>query len=392
MGVDSDAPPGETARCFLLDWVASKETIVTLSRVAIERIDVSTHTVPTDFPESDGTLEWNSTTLVLVHSYAGGKYGLGYTYADTATAVLIRDLLAEVVKDQDAMSPVSNWNAMVSRTRNLGRPGITSMAISAVDIALWDLKARLLDLPLVTLIGAVRESVPIYGSGGFTSYSDDQLRGQFGRWVDLGITRVKMKVGREPQDDARRVGVARSAIGPDTELFVDANGAYSRKQALAQARRFADFNVSWFEEPVSSDDLAGLRLLRDRGPAGMDIAAGEYGYEAGYFRRMLSAAAVDVLQADATRCGGVTGFLQASAVCEAHHLPLSAHTAPTVHTNLGCATTPLRHLEYFYDHVRIESMFFDGLRSPVNGKLSPDLSRPGMGIEFKRADAERFAA
>jgi len=161
---------------------------------------------------------------------------------------------------------------------------------------------------------------------------------------------------------------------------------------LRQASEFAEFNVSWFEEPVSSDDLAGLRLLRDRAPSGMDIAAGEYGYDAGYFRRMLSAGAVDVLQADATRCGGITGFLQVAALCEAHQLPLSAHTAPSVHTHIGCAVTPLRHLEYFHDHVRIEKMIFDGVLSPVNGELAPDLSRPGMGIELKGADIERFAA
>jgi L-alanine-DL-glutamate epimerase-like enolase superfamily enzyme len=369
-----------------------KETRVTLSHVAIDRIDVSTYTVPTDFPESDGTLQWNSTTLVLVRSFGGGKEGLGYTYADTATAVLIRDLFSEPVKGQDAMAPAATWNAMLSRGRNLGRPGIVSMAISAVDIALWDLKARLLDLPLTSLLGRVRESVPIYGSGGFTSYSDEQLKDQFRGWVEQGITRVKMKVGRDAAADERRVGVARAAIGPNVELFVDANGAYSRKQALTQAEKFANLNVSWFEEPVSSDDLLGLRLLRDRGPAGMDIAAGEYGYDSGYFRRMLSAGAVDVLQADATRCGGITGFLQATALCQAHHVPLSAHTAPTVHMHLGCAATPLRHLEYFHDHVRIEKMFFDGPRSPVNGELSPDLSRPGMGIELKRADAQRFAA
>ena len=369
-----------------------EETIVTLSRVAIDRIEVFTYTVPTDFPESDGTLEWNSTTLVVVHSHGGDKRGLGYTYADSATAMLIQDLLSEVVQGQDVMAPASSWNAMVSRTRNLGQPGVVSMAISAVDIALWDLKARLLNLPLITLLGAVRESVPIYGSGGFTSYSDKQLQHQFAQWVELGITRVKMKIGRDAAADVRRVGAARTAIGSTTELFVDANGAYSRKQALAQAQKFADLNVSWFEEPVSSDDLAGLRLLRDRGPAGMDIAAGEYGYQAGYFRRMLAAGAVDVLQADATRCGGITGFLKVAALCEAHHVPLSAHTAPSVHTHLGCAATPLRHLEYFHDHVRIESMLFDGARSPVNGELCPDLSRPGMGIELKRADAQRFAA
>jgi L-alanine-DL-glutamate epimerase-like enolase superfamily enzyme len=363
-----------------------------LSHAAITEMEVATYTVPTDLPESDGTLEWNSTTLVLVRAHSGDKVGLGYTYADTATATLIRDLLSEVVKGRDAMAPVAIWKVMVSRIRNLGRPGIASMAISAVDIAVWDLKARVLNVPLLTLLGAVRNSVPIYGSGGFTSYSNKQLQMQLAEWVKQGITRVKMKVGRDPTADIRRVREARTAIGGENELFVDANGAYSRKQALQQAEEFSKFNVRWFEEPVSSDDLDGLRLLRDRAPAGMDIAAGEYGYEPGYFRRMLGAGAVDVLQADATRCGGITGFLQVAALCEAHHVPLSAHTAPSVHVHLGCAVTPLRHLEYFHDHVRIEGMFFDGARSPVNGELSPDLARPGLGVELKRADIERFAA
>jgi L-alanine-DL-glutamate epimerase-like enolase superfamily enzyme len=374
----------------VVDW--RREVVITLSRVAVEQLEVRDYTVPTDFPESDGTLEWNSTTLVLVHAGGGNRVGLGYTYADPATSMLIRELLSKVAKGQDAMAPAATWNAMVSRTRNLGRPGIVSMAISAVDIALWDLKARLLDLPLANLLGPVRDSVPVYGSGGFTSYSDQQLQTQLAGWIDQGIRRVKMKVGRDANADIGRVDAARAAIGPDAELFVDANGAYSRKQALEQAEKFAEMNVTWFEEPVSSDDLAGLRLVRDRVPGGMEIAAGEYGYDAGYFRRLLAAGAVDVLQADATRCGGITGFLQAAALCEAHHLPLFAHTAPSVHTHVGCAATPLRHLEYFHDHVRIENMFFDGARLPVNGELSPDLSQPGMGIELKHADAERFAA
>jgi L-alanine-DL-glutamate epimerase-like enolase superfamily enzyme len=360
--------------------------------VPIHRVEVSAYTIPTDFPESDGTLEWDRTTLVLVRAKAGGKQGLGYTYADTATAHLIQHVLAKVVEGRDAMSVTATWEAMVDRIRNLGRPGIVSMAISAVDSALWDLKACLLNLPLVTLLGAVRDAVPIYGSGGFTSYSNQQLAAQLGGWVEQGIPRVKMKVGPDAKADIERVRVARQAIGSNRELFVDANGAYSRKQALAQARAFRDFDVSWFEEPVSSDDLEGLHLLRDRAPAGMEITAGEYSYDIFCSRRMLKAGAVDVLQADATRCGGITGFLQVAALCQAHNLPLSAHTAPALHTHVCCAAVPVRHLEYFHDHVRIEPMFFDGAPALVNGELRPDLSRPGMGLELKRADAERFAA
>lgn len=358
----------------------------------VERIEVAAYTVPTDSPEADGTLEWNQTTIVIVQAGSSDTTGLGYTYAVTATAQLIHELLTHVVSGRDAMDVSGSWQAMVRAIRNLGRPGIASTAIAAVDAALWDLKAKLLELPLALLLGMTRDGVPVYGSGGFTSYSREQLQNQLRGWVNAGIPRVKMKVGSKPADDLDRVRAAREAIGGATQLFVDANGAYDRKQALAFAGRFCELGVSWFEEPVSSDDLGGLKLLRDRAPEGMDIAAGEYGYDLPYFRRMLEAGAVDVLQADATRCAGITGFLRAGALCEAYCLPLSAHTAPALHLAPCCAVPRLRHLEYFHDHVRIERMFFDGVISPVEGVLYPDLSRPGLGLEFKHKDAERYAA
>jgi L-alanine-DL-glutamate epimerase-like enolase superfamily enzyme len=359
--------------------------------VPIERIAVSVYRVPTDAPESDGTYAWDSTTMVLVEAVAGGRTGLGYTYADTATARLVIDKLAGVVQGRDAMGVPGAWSAMVAAIRNLGRPGIASMAISAVDTALWDLKARLLDVPLVTLLGAVRDAAPVYGSGGFTSYTTGRLREQLAGWVAAGIPRVKMKIGRQPGDDVGRVREARDAIGPAAELFVDANGAYSRKQALAMAEAFAGLGVSWFEEPVSSDDLEGLRLLRDRAPAGMEIAAGEYGYDLGYFRRMLEAGAVDVLQADGTRCGGITGYLRAGVLCEASGLPFSAHCAPSLHVHPSCALPAFRHLEYFHDHERIEHLLFEGSPTPVDGVLRPDPGRPGLGLELRRRDAARYA-
>jgi L-alanine-DL-glutamate epimerase-like enolase superfamily enzyme len=359
--------------------------------VAIERLDVSAYTVPTDFPESDGTITWDKTTLVLVEVTAGGKCSLGYSYADLATAKLIKELLADIVTGKDTMAIPGIWFDMVHAIRNLGRPGISSMAIAAVDSSLWDLKARLLDLPLVTLLGARRDGAAIYGSGGFTSYSREQLQRQLGDWAADGIPRVKMKIGRHPGDDFSRVADAREAIGPDTELFVDANGAYSRKQALAMAEGFARLGVTWFEEPVSSDDLDGLNLVRNRAPAGMDIAAGEYGYDLWYFRRMLEANAVDVLQADATRCAGITGFMHIDALCEARSMQLSSHCGPSLHVHPCCAINSFRHMEYFHDHVRIEHMLFDGALTPVKGVLYPDLSRPGMGLEFKRSDAAKYA-
>ncbi len=357
---------------------------------AIEDLRVSAFKIPTDAPASDGTFRWDSTTMVLVEAVAGGKQSLGYTYASSAAANLIDDQLKGLVIGRDALSVNGAWVAMNAQVRNIGRPGIASMAISAIDTALWDLKAKLLDLPLVQLFGQVRETMPIYGSGGFTSYSDERLQEQLGDWVEEGIPRVKMKIGRHPDRDGQRVAGARAAIGEDAELFVDANGAYSRKQALQLAETFSESEVSWFEEPVSSDDLAGLRLIRDDGPPGMNIAAGEYAFTIDDFKRILDAGAVDVLQADATRCGGFTGFLQASTLCEAHHLPLSSHCAPALHLHIGCAARPFIHAEYFHDHVRIERMFFDGMPGPKKGALEPDLSRAGLGLELKRPDADRF--
>lgn len=349
------------------------------------------YTIPTDAPEADGTYAWQATTVMVVQVTCADVTGVGYTYTHKTAAPLARELMDIHVRGKSPFDTNALFSAMRAAQRNYGREGIAATALSAIDIAVWDLKAKLLGKPLCKVLGQMRDGAPVYGSGGFTTYSDKQLTDQLGGWASQGIPRVKMKVGSDPGDDLRRVKVARAAIGDRNELFVDANGAYSRKQALRFAEQFvAECNVTWFEEPVSSDDLAGLHLLRDRAPAGMDIAAGEYGWTAMYLRNMIDAEAVDVIQADATRCGGVTGFMDAADQADAHPLPLSAHCGPSAHLHLACAARPLRHVEYFHDHVRIESMLFDGFRAAKDGVMYPDLSRAGMGLEFKDADAERF--
>lgn len=360
---------------------------------SVEELAVSVFTVPTDEPESDGTLEWDSTTIVVVEIEAGGERGLGYTYGPEAVASLVEGNLAGVLEGRDALAVREAWEAMGASLRNAGRPGIGFMALAAVDVALWDLKARLLDVPLVDLLGRAHDGVPIYGSGGFTSYSLERLAGQLGGWVEQGIPRVKLKTSRDPDHDPARLDAARSAIGDEPELFVDANGALTRKQALYWADRFAaDWGVTWFEEPVSSADLDGLRLLRDRGPAGLDIAAGEYVYVLRDAVNLLEARAVDCLQLDVTRCGGITGFLQAAGAAAGHQLDVSGHCAPALSAHVLCAVPNVRHLEYFHDHVRVEELLFDGTLSPEDGVLRPDRGRPGLGLELRRAEAERYAA
>jgi len=363
----------------------------TRTEAAVERLDVHACTIPTDEPESDGTLEWDSTTIVLVEAHAGGEAGLGYTYCDAAAAKLVSSQLADVVRGADAMDVRAAWLAMGRTVRNAGRPGIAFCAISAVDQALWDLKARLLGVPLVTLLGAAHETVPIYGSGGFCSYSNERLQEQLGDWAAAGVPRVKMKVGRQPERDPGRLDAAREAIGDDVELFVDANGAFSAKQALAWAERYAlEWIVTWLEEPVSSADLDGLRLVREHGPAGLEIAAGEYAYVPADFRNLVGC--VDCLQADVTRCGGITGLLSASGLANACALDVSAHCAPAISAHAFCAVERRRHLEYFHDHVRVERMLLDGVPEPEAGALRPDRSRAGNGLELKRQEVERWAA
>jgi L-alanine-DL-glutamate epimerase-like enolase superfamily enzyme len=358
----------------------------------IAAVNAAAYTIPTDGPESDGTLEWTSTTIVLVKVRGGGREGLGYTYADTATSTLIRDKLAPMLIGRDAWAIGARWIDMTQAVRNLGSRGICSMAISAIDCALWDLKGKLTGASLADLLGASREGIEAYGSGGFTSYPVERLERQLSGWARDGLRAVKMKVGRDPVQDVVRVSKARRAIGNEVALFVDANGAYTDAQALAQAERFGEQCVAWFEEPVSSDRLESLRLLRERRPAGMAIAAGEYGYDLFYFRRMLEAGAVDVMQADATRCGGVTGFMAAAAVAESFGLQISSHCAPSLHSALCCAARNGVHLEWFHDHVRIEQSLFEGAAAVHDGQVFPDRSRPGLGLELRNREAQQLCA
>lgn len=355
-------------------------------------VRASAYTVPTDAPEADGTYSWDSTTLVLVKADGGGKTGLGWTYAPAAAAALVEDLLAPAVWDIDVLDVPAAAAAMAKAVRNPGRTGLASYAVSAVDCALWDLKARLLEVPLHKLLGTVRDKVAVYGSGGFTSYGEDQLRDQLQGWaLEQHIPRVKIKIGQDSGTnvarDLDRIRQARAAVGPNTELFVDANGGYTAKQAIRLMQEVEGERVTWLEEPVSSDDLAGLRAVRAAVAA--DVAAGEYGTGLFYFRQMCAADAVDCLQADVSRCGGISEWLRVAAVAAAHGLELSGHCAPHLSAAVAAATPNFRHLEWFHDHVRIENLFFDGTLDPDGGWIRPGDS-PGNGLAFRATDAAPY--
>jgi L-alanine-DL-glutamate epimerase-like enolase superfamily enzyme len=325
---------------------------------------------------------------------AGDSQGLGWTYASDACQSVIEAQLREAILGEDAFDVPAAHEAMVRACRNLGRPGVVASAISAADIALWDLKARLLGVSLSRLFGRCRDDVPLYGSGGFTTYDERTTAAQLEGWVgDSGIPRVKIKIGESwgtrVERDLARVALSRGVIGDGVELYTDANGAYTVKQAVRVGRHLEeDHGVTWFEEPVSSDNLTGLRQVRGR--LDLDVAAGEYGYDETYFARMIGAEAVDCLQADVTRCGGYTSWLRVAAIAAAAGMELSGHCAPNLHAPVAAAIPNLRHVEYFHDHSRLDPLLFDGVLVPRAGALWPDLGRPGHGMELSAgADAYR---
>jgi L-alanine-DL-glutamate epimerase-like enolase superfamily enzyme len=365
--------------------------LVTSAGPKVEGLEATAYTVPTaTAEESDGTLVWDSTSVVIVQVHAAGSTGIGYTYCHPSAADVIETKLASVIEDADALMPERYWGQMQVQTRQLGHAGIAAMAISAVDVALWDLKAKLLDVCLADALPRYHESVPIYGSGGFTSYSDEQLREQVRGWVERDFHSVKIKVGRDKHEDPGRVDAVREVVGPDVEVMVDGNGAYTPQEALMWAQCFKERGVTYFEEPVSSQDLQGLAYVTKRAPAGLAIAAGEYGWNLPYFQQMLDFGGVHILQADVTRCGGITNMLRVDGLCKGRSLPFSAHCAPAISAHACCAMESVIHLEYFFDHCRIESMLFEGTLDPDGGLLTPDRARPGLGLELKRGEIRAY--
>jgi L-alanine-DL-glutamate epimerase-like enolase superfamily enzyme len=363
------------------------------SECTVTSVEAASYVIPTDEPEADGTLTWSETAMVVVRAMGAGQTGLGWTYASPAAQSVVAGMLAGAVEGRDAMDVAGCYEEMCRAVRNVGREGIAATAISAVDIALWDLKSRILNHALTAVIGRVSDSVPVYGSGGFTNYDDSRLREQLTGWVDgLGIRRAKIKIGESRgtrQDrDLQRVALAREVVGPGAELYVDANGGYTTGQAVRVGAALADHNVTWFEEPVSSQDHAGLAAVRRQ--VLPDVAAGEYSWTLSDSAQLLNAGAVDCLQADVTRCGGITGFLQAAALAAACNVEISGHCAPNLHAHVAACVPNLRHVEYFHDHQRIEQLLFDGALSPHGGSMTPDFEQPGLGMTLRAADAETY--
>ena len=293
---------------------------------------------------------------VIVHTDAGIRgYGYTGTNGHTATDRLIRDAIGEcfgpLLEGEDPREVRALWKKLSSfpAIRWVGRAGVTQMALAAVDIALWDLKAKAADMPLWKLLGGSgTKRVEAYNTdGGWLNCSKQQLVDSARSLLDQGFGGVKLKVGSpDPYDDLERIAAVREAIGPRASLMVDANGAWDLARAVKFGRRFSDYDVDWFEEPLGFDDVAGhARLAR---AIATPIALGEQLYSASEFRTFLEAGAVHYVQPDATRLGGITPWWQVADLAAAFHVPVTAHISDMmqVHQHLSVAHPACDLLEY----------------------------------------------
>ena len=361
---------------------------MTSTGLPIDGIDVAVYRFPAVGPEADGTLSWNSTTVVTATVHAGWWRGLGWTYSTAAAGRVITEHLAPAITGRNVFDVLGAWSVMHRACRNLGTRGLVMQAVSAVDIALWDLKARVLDISLAALFGRATDTVPIYGSGGFTTLTDTQLADQVHQWKAAGCQAMKIKIGQswgtDIDRDIARVNEFRELAGPGVELMVDANGGYTVGQARRVGASLDRLGVVWFEEPVSSDDLAGLAQVR--GAVHCDVAAGEYA--ADLYDSAQLCPVLDCLQLDVTRCGGYTGWLRGAVLAQAHNLQISAHCAPSLHAHVAAAAPNLRHVEWFIDHARLEPLLVDGVPIAAKGQLQPDDATPGHGMTIGAPAAE----
>jgi L-alanine-DL-glutamate epimerase-like enolase superfamily enzyme len=338
----------------------------------LDRLDADLYRFPTPTPQTDATLGWDASTVVAVTAHAGDLTGLRWTYSTAAAATLVRDVLCSALSGRPVDNVAGAFEQMRRVCRNFGIRGVVMQAVSAVDIAVWNLKARVHGLVLPDVFGKVHEDVMVYGSGGSLRMTDAEMSAQLRHWLDLSCRAAKIKIGldrgEDPARDLERIRLSRDTLPSDVDLMVDANGAYDRGRARRVGAALDEVGVTWFEEPVTSDDVAGLGELRNM--LRCDVAAGEYSAEPADSAALVGA--VYCLQLDATRCGGYTGFVRAAALADAFQLPLSAHCAPAVHAPVAVATPRLRHKEYFADHERLEPMLLHGVPAIHDGRLRPN--------------------
>lgn len=336
-----------------------------------------------------GRLDHINLLIVYLDTDAGHR-GLGFAYSveggGRALKMIATDDLAPLLIDEDPLDHERLGAKVYWRLQGIGRRGLVAHAYSAVDLALWDIKGKAAGLPLYKLLGGARESAPVYGSDtGWLWMSPEEIIEASRPYLDQGMMGIKLKVGSaNPEADAERVTRIREAFGEDIWLGVDANQRYDYGTALSMGFFFEEeLGVDWFEEPISCEDVEGHARLASK--LDVPIALGETLFGRDEFQSYLQRGAVDVLQPDITKVGGLTAWLKIAALAEQYHRPLAPHLLPEVSVHLACGLPQVRMVEYM-------PWLYPAFIEPpaiVNGQMVPP-KRPGLGLDIRPDAVEKY--
>ena len=352
---------------------------------------------PRATPIQDATTEtpnnYSGRGQLFVRIYTDeGVEGLGMTYSSPGVKDVVESALMQILIGRDPMDTEKIWDDMLWKVRSYGRKGVALCAISAVDIALWDLKAKFLNLPLYKLLGAYTNSVPVYGSGGWTNLTKSELIQEMTDYVESGIPRVKMKVGKNfgncEREDIERVEAVRDAIGYDIALYIDANNGYRKKQAIYMAKEFEQFQVGWLEEPLIPDDVDGMSEIARS--TTIPIASGELEYTKYGFKELIYRGGADIVQPDVGRVGGVTEWIKVAHLAESFNLPVAPHALQLVHLHLCCAIPNIKAVEYMNISLENADLWMTEFPKQSNGMWSPFHDKPGLGLDLDHYSVAKY--
>jgi L-alanine-DL-glutamate epimerase-like enolase superfamily enzyme len=357
----------------------------------ITGLDVHRFTKLYDQPISNGKYTYNATNIVICQVHTDeGISGVGWTHGKNIVFNTIKRL-EDYVKGEDPFNVERIWNKMYL-PKIFGRKGLTTRAISAVDIALWDIKGKVAGKPLYQLLGGYRDEVPVYIAGGYyeTGKSNELLQEEMKDNIAKGVKAIKMKIGRlSIKEDVERIKAVQNSLSNNVDILVDANNSYSRNEALRMGRELDKLGVYWFEEPIACDDFAGLAKLGNK--IDTPIASGENEYTRYGFRDMIDSGSVDIINADAQVLGGITEWKKVADFASAHHILVAPHGDQEIHVHLVASISNGLIVEYYDTNTNVlrDRMFKNKLKLKNNGMVSP-LNKPGIGVELNLEAIEEF--
>ncbi|PWJ11747.1 mandelate racemase/muconate lactonizing enzyme family protein [Jannaschia seohaensis] len=360
-----------------------------ITRVELMMVDLTPKVERTDAIQAFVSQE----TPIVRITDADGQTGTGYSYTIGTGGPAILSLLAQTLAPRligkEAEEIEGIWRDLLFATHATAVGAITSLALAAVDTALWDLRCRRAGLPLWRLAGGAQRKVPLYSTeGGWLHIATEDLVADALAMQARGFTGAKVKIGKPTlADDRARLSAVRDAVGDGFKIMVDANQSFDLAEALRRADMLGDLGIHWFEEPMPADDVGAHRVLAQR--SRVQIAVGESMYSLSQFKDYLDQGACTVVQADVARVGGITPWLKIAHLAEAYNVPICPHFLMELHVSLACAVPNAPTLEYI---PQLDTVTKSALRIESGDALPP--GEPGIGIDWDwdAIDRQRIAA